>query len=240
MRLSERARLKLDSLLPAPLGYRLDLLRPLRFYGGPMNGQGARQRLVRELMRAVAFDEIVETGTYRGVTTTFLSDVSGLPVHTAEVSPRYVRYARVRCATHPSVTVHHRDSRDLLRELAARPGAPTLFCYLDAHWGEDVPRHDELRIIHARWPRAVVMIDDFQVHDDPGYAYTRYGGAPLNLDYLPELPGWRPFYPATRAAAETGDRRGCLVLATAALAPAVAALDGLRPAGRHLVPTPAT
>ena len=137
---------------------------------------------------------MVETGTYRAATTLFLSNVSGLPVQSAETQRRFHHHARVRCAEHTSITVHHRDSRDLLRELAARPGDPTMFFYLDAHWADDVPRYEELEIINTRWPRAVVMIDDFQVPDDPGYQYTEYHGVPLNLGYLPPLPGWRYFY----------------------------------------------
>jgi hypothetical protein len=125
--------------------------------------------------------------------------------------------------------VYHRDSRNLLRDLASRPGDPVVFFYLDAHWGEDVPRFEELQIIHQRWTKAIVMIDDFCVRDDSGYQFTHYAGVPLDLEYLPELPGWRYFYPAARSAEETGYRRGCLILTTPALADAAASLNGLRP-----------
>jgi len=235
MRLSDRLKHKIDSLLPVPVAFRWDLVRPLEFYSGPMNGQACRQQLVRDLMRAVEFDEVIETGTYRGVTTTFLSNTSGLPVHTAEVSARFFHYSRVRCAGDPAITVHHRDSRGLLRQLADRDGDPTLFFYLDAHWGEDVPRYEELEIINRRWSRAVVLIDDFRVNDDSGYGHETYNGVPLDLDYLPQLPGWRRYYPATRSSEETGMRRGCLLLASPALTGVVDELDGLRPA----VPVPA-
>ncbi|MET8801335.1 hypothetical protein [Streptomyces sp. NPDC004546] len=237
MRLRDRLKYKIDALLPVSLAFRWDLVRPLEFYSGPMNGQVLRQQLVRDVIRAVAFDEIVETGTYRGVTTTFLSNISGLPVHTAEVSARFFHYSRVRCADNPAITVHHRDSRGLLRELASRDGDPTLFFYLDAHWGEDVPRYEELEIIHRRWSRAVVVIDDFRVGDDSGYGHETYNGAVLDLDYLPQLPGWSRYYPAARSSEETGMRRGCLILASPALAGVVDRLDGLRPADSMTVPT---
>lgn len=214
------------------LSYRWDLLRPLAFYGGPMNGQARRQQLVRDLVRAIPFDEIVETGTYRGVTTTFLHNVSGLPVHTAEVDPRFYRYSRVRCADNPAITVYFCDSRSLLRELAGRPGDPTLFFYLDAHWGEDVPRFEELQIIHRRWSKALVMIDDFCVHDDPGYLFVQYGDSVLDMEYLPDLEGWQYFYPAAPSSEETGAKRGSLVLATPALAEAASRLTDLRPVHR--------
>ncbi|WP_406475380.1 hypothetical protein [Streptomyces sp. NBC_01615] len=240
MRLRVRLKYKIDAPLPVPVAFRWDLVRPLEFYSGPMNGQARRQQLVRDLMRAVAFDEVVETGTYRGVTSTFLSNVSGLPVHTAEMSARFFRYSRVRCADDPAITVHHSDSRRLLRELADRDGDPTLFFYLDAHWQEDVPRYEELEIIHRRWSRAVVVIDDFRVNDDPGYGHETYHGVPLDPDYLPQLPGWRRYYPAARSFEETGMRRGCLILASPALTGVVDELGGLRPAGPVMAPAQTT
>ncbi|NGN65087.1 class I SAM-dependent methyltransferase [Streptomyces sp. A7024] len=229
MRFRDRVRRTVDQTLPTWVAYRKDLLRPMRLYGGPMNGQPGRQQLVRDILREIAFDEVVETGTYRGVTTTFLSDVSGLPVHSAETAERFFRYAQVRCADRPGIALHHGDSRGLLRRLAEREGDAALFCYLDAHWGEDVPRYEELLTIHQRWSRAVVIIDDFRVHDDPGYGHETYHGRPLDLDYLPELPGWQMFFPALSAAEEGGCKRGCLVLASAELAAAVEALPGVRP-----------
>ena len=74
-----------------------------------------------------------------------------------------------------------------LRELTQEPidrAVPTLF-YLDAHWHEYLPLRDELEIALGQFANAVVLIDDFQVPDDPGYGFDDYGpGKTLNLEYL--------------------------------------------------------
>jgi predicted O-methyltransferase YrrM len=227
MNLFERAYLKFTNVAPARLATRLDLMRSSYFADPPLNGQRERQRIVRELARAVDFDEVVETGTFRGATTLFFSNLLGCPVHSAELLQRYYGFAEVRCAADPNTRLWHGDSRELLRRLAPEIDDHSTLFYLDAHWETDVPRFEELEII-ARRERAVVVIDDFQVPGDPGYEFTHYGGAPLNLDYLPELPGWWRFFPAAPSSEETGAKRGCIVLASAALTEPVGRLGTLR------------
>src|SRR5450631_629603 len=134
------------SLSPATLA-RLDQFRPSQRdrWGGPLNGQAGRRAICQELAVALAFDHVIETGTYRGVSTGFFSSVFGVPVDTVEASPRFFEYSRRRLRPEHRVTVSLGDSRGFLRELSQRPGAPgeTTFFYLDAHWHEDLPLRDE-------------------------------------------------------------------------------------------------
>jgi hypothetical protein len=227
---SQRAYIRVSAALPAAISFRTDLLFPRLGMPelGPFNGQLKRQEIIRELLGAINFDEIVETGSFRGTTTRFLSDTSGLPVHSAEIAERFYRYAATKCRGLPGIRLYCADSRKMLHMLSKRPGNPALFFYLDAHWQEDVPRYQELEIIEARWSRAVVMIDDFRVPGDPGYQFTSYHGTPLDVNYLPRLPGWEAFYPKSGSADETGAKRGCVVLASPELAPVVDALPSLR------------
>ena len=158
---------------------------------------------------------MLETGTYRGATTAFLATTFRVPIASVEAVPRYREYAAHRLADEPLVTLDQGDSREFLRK-QARVSGGTVFFYLDAHWEGDLPLAEELDIVAAAWSRAVVMIDDFQVPDDPGYGYDDYGpGKALAEDYLPEsVAGWSRYYPATSSEAETGARRGCVVLTT--------------------------
>ena len=212
------------SLSPA-LAARFDLMRPsLRFpWGGPMNGQDGRQAIVKELLKVVAFAEVVETGTFRGSTTEFLAQASTLPVTTVEAVPRNYEYAKQRLNGFPTVRVSQGDSRDFLRQLSANAAqAPVLF-YLDAHWAEDLPLGGELEIIERSWAQAVVLVDDFEVPGDPGYGFDDYGkGKSLDHQLLDRssVAGWDRFAPVLPSARETGERRGCVVIA----APAVSAL----------------
>ena len=133
-----------------------------------MNGQLQRQQLVRELALAHPFGLVVETGTHRGATTEFLADAFGAPVVTIEADPRLFTYSLRRLARRSTIEVRLGHSPVVLeevgRELSATSGA--LFAYLDAHWGRDLPLAEELEVVSARWPDAVIMIDDFAVPGD--------------------------------------------------------------------------
>jgi predicted O-methyltransferase YrrM len=216
------------------------LLRPsLRAaWGGPLNGQEYRRSIVRALVRAIDFDLVIETGTFRGTSTEFFSAVFGTPVETVELDPRLASYSRQRLAFDPKITVSLGDSRPFLRRLAEDRGHLTTFVYLDAHWSQDLPLREELAIVRDSWNRAVVMIDDFEVPDAAGYGYDDYGpGKALTASLLPDMPGWQLLYPAAPSHEETGARRGCAVL----LSPALAGVDvkELRTAGTTAGSAPA-
>lgn len=186
----------------------------------PFNGQEARQQMLREICERVPFVAVVETGTFRGATAAHLHRVTGLPVHSFEANARHYGFARARLRGLTAVHLHHGDSRAGLERLAStaalQPG-PVLF-YLDAHGLADLPLAAELEIAFRHWGEAVVIVDDFAVPDDPGYNFDDYGaGRALTLAYLDEN-GLRPegvWLPRCASAAETGERRGCVVLARA-------------------------
>ncbi len=185
-------------------------------WGGPLNGQRYRQGIFRDLVNAVAPEALIETGTFRGTTTLFMAGF-GLPVYTVETNPRHFAYSSLRFRF-AGVRVHQHlgDSRHFLRTLETSGELATTkpLLYLDAHWEEDLPLLEEVEIIFGAWPRAVVMVDDFQV---PGtdYGYDSYGpGRVLNLAYLQQLSSVQltAFFPAVGPAEETGAKKGCVVL----------------------------
>lgn len=197
-----------------------------------MNGQIRRREIVRRLAFEVRPSVVIETGTYRGDTTAFLTDVTGAPVHSVEANRRYYLYTKRRLARRTDITLHHGDSRSFLRELAAVQPNQAVFIYLDAHWDAELPLVEELNIIAESWNEAVVMIDDFEVPHDAGYAFDDYGpDARLSEEILPaSVADWTRLYPAQPSAEETGARRGCVVLVSPALRSSVDwAACGLRP-----------
>ena len=222
------------------LGARLDDFQPKYrvSFTGPLNGQVQRQRLVRELFRAVDFDEVLETGTNRGRTTEFFAHLFGGPIFTVEINPRYYYYARRRLVSYPNVALTLGDSRMMLRERTRHWTGPPkrIFAYLDAHytldahrpWEEqDIPLHEELLLIAQRCESAVVLIDNFEVWDDPGY----YSSA-LRWDYLPwsAMDGWRAYFPSAPSTEETGSKSGSILLLGPGLSADVAAQLPLRAA----------
>lgn len=191
----------------------LDWTRPSLHstWGGPMNGQAGRREIVRQLTAQVRPEAVVEAGTFRGDTTAFLADVTGSPVHTVEASRRFHVFARWRLGR-DDVHLTLADSRAFLR--AFDLSAEVVFFYLDAHWEEDLPLKEELEIIAARFPRSIVMVDDFEVPADAGYGFDDYGpGVVLTEEILPDaVRDWTRLYPRLASRHETGACRGCVVL----------------------------
>ena len=188
---------------------------------GPLNGQRFRQHIFNRLLRLDP-DVIIETGTYIGSSTSFFAR-QGLPVFSCELQEKFFARAAAHLVDCPNVTLHLDDSRSFLRQLAGDPAfrfQRPLF-YLDAHWEEDLPLADEIRIIAGRWPSFAIMVDDFQV---PGtdYVYDSYPtGLELTLGYLEregvELGNYAVLFPSASAEAETGTKCGTLVLMPAEL-----------------------
>jgi hypothetical protein len=163
---------------------------------------------------------IVETGTYRGTTTEWLAAFQA-PVYSCEASAENFGFSRARLGAIPNVHLLHMDSRAALRHILTGPlslqwNQPILF-YLDAHWHDDLPLADEIDIIFAAAPRAIVLVDDFQVPDDPGYAFDDYGpGKVLTPECIADSVARHSlaaYYPLTPSARETGAKRGCVALA---------------------------
>ena len=227
---------KVAAKLPPSIAGRLDLFMRPSFRsptGGPLNGQTERQRIVKQIFEKVPVDAIVETGTYRGSSAKYFTQHFRVPLYTVEMHPRYFAYSRLRLRVNRLVHVRQGDSREFLRALAREAGVPKrlVFFYLDAHWGKELPLREEVSIITEAWSDIVILIDDFQVPDDPGYGFDDYGeGFRLTAEYLaPDT--WSAYvalYPAATSAEETGRKRGCIVLVSKGLEHLVPDLTLLR------------
>ncbi len=189
-------------------------------WGQVFNGQTRRIELFRFIMREFKPVAIVETGTFGGTTTKFLSE-TGLPIYTIEKHPRFFGFSRMKLRHCSNVTMLNEDSRHGLKALLDGPlrsdrDNNPIFFYLDAHWDVDLPLRDELHIILDAVARPIVLIDDFQVPGDAGYQFDDYGSSGvLNESYLaPALSGRDAaiLYPAVRSSEDSGARRGCSII----------------------------
>lgn len=194
-----------------------------KFYGfGPMNGQTSRMEICRKIISNLGITKIIETGTYRGGTTSWLAQFN-LPITTIDAKKRYVVFSKLRLSKFPNIEIFHGNSVDVLKTILnkERDANMPYFYYLDAHWYEYLPLADELHLIRDRNPAAIILIDDFQVPDDSGYKFDDYGdGKSLTLEYLAGngVSDFDIFFPKTPAAHETGVTRGYCVLTWNALA----------------------
>lgn len=202
--------------------------------GGPMNGQTARLEIVRSLIVTLRPTLLVEIGTFRGATTEWLAQF-GPRVVSVEPTPRFHRFAELRLAAHNNVRLMAGKSIDALRQLAAE-GAfaerKVLF-YLNSRELAHLLLREELGFIFASCPSCLVVVDDFQVEDDGGYAVGRFGlDKSLTVDYLTacKVPRLSVFYPTVIGRRETGSRRGSVFLtADPEVARVLEAMPGLRP-----------
>ncbi len=198
----------------------LDLLNPELQYrwGGPFNGQAERRATFLEMLETLQPAALIETGTYRGTTTEFMARHFAGPIHSCEIDRRCFQGSRRKLARFSQVELTPSDSRPFLRYVLSRlkPAAP-LLVYLDAHWWDDLPLREEIEIILASGHDAAILIDDFEVPDDSGYTFDDFGpGKRFCLDML-DFMADRPeplFYPRARSEAETGSKRGAVVLST--------------------------
>jgi len=193
-------------------------------WGSYLNGQEGRKAIFLDLIQTFKFSAIIETGTFRGSTTGYFHQASGLPVYSVETSGRYYEYARLRHRAAREIHISCGDSREYLRGLIKAKtidAAQPVLIYLDAHWYNDLPLREELDLIYAAWPEAVVLVDDYQVPGDTGYGYDDYGeGKALTLGLLQQLQIGQlaAYFPVLPSAEETGAKKGCVVLATSSLA----------------------
>jgi hypothetical protein len=206
-------------------------INPLILDGfGVFNGQCFRQLIFMDLNRTCRFEAIVETGTYVGCTTQFLARNTTVPVHTVESNAKDFQVAKRHLKFYPKVHLVRANSVNFLSSLPLAQETTTFF-YLDAHWEGCLPLAEEVEIVLSRFKHFVIMIDDFAVPGDDGYTYDDYGpGKRLSLRDFPfhKDPRVRAFSPSRPSIQESGARRGCIVLASHTLAPALDSLDSLR------------
>lgn len=227
-------------LVPASMGGHLHRLPTRLTFGitGPFNGQRQRVAAVAAVFRAVPFKTIIETGTYRALTTVHLRQISTARIATIEVNPRYFEYSKRRLTGLEDVNQFLGHSPVVLERLRrdAEWQAEPVFFYLDAHWLNDLPLVDELDVVRRGWRDFAALIDDFRVDGDEGYYFDDYGaGKTLALPLIagvPELADLRVFWPAAPSRRETGARRGWIVLASpGSVADGLAGLSELRDGG---------
>jgi hypothetical protein len=213
------ARWLLGDYLLGRLDYYVRFGESIGSWGGPFNGQRYRQELFTSLIKALQPFAIVETGTYRGTTTAYMAETT-LSIFTVESNRRFFGFAEARLRNWNNITLMFGDSRKALAEIFSGPLKEfldqTIFFYLDAHWHEDLPLLEEIKIILERNEVAVIMIDDFEVPHDAGYGFDNYGpNKALNALYIePVVTSYdlHVYYPSTPSVNETGQRRGCVVL----------------------------
>ena len=186
--------------------------------GLPFNGQQGRAKIFDSFVDQLSIDLLIETGTFRGATTSYFTKIYDIPVVSIEVNPRFYSFSQLRFMFTRNVKIEKKDSREFLRQLGENHSKEqSILFYLDAHWGDDLPLWNELDLIASYWKKSVIVIDDFQVFGDSGYRFDDYGPQKsLTLENLENNCSssalWHRFFPVLSSENETGSKSGCIVL----------------------------
>lgn len=189
-------------------------------WGGGFNAQIKRQTIFGELYVKRDFKLIVETGTYRGTTTNFMSSMTGLPIYTVESERQFYAFSKLALLRDRNIKVTCGDSRNFLDKILCKFINKDKFFYLDAHDAPsgDVPLIEEInKILCVGTDNDVIMIDDFMVpNDNYGYDIIPTTGQPFNVKLISQVLQQydidRVYFPKAKAEEESGMKRGCVVI----------------------------
>lgn len=151
------------------------------FQDMPFNGDGYAAAEVLRLKAKHGLRDMVETGTCYGSTALFFAEHFER-VYTFEIHEPTYQIAAKRLHHAENVTYLHISSPDGID--IVRPDVPIMY-FLDAHWGDVCPLHDELEAIAQAGIRPVIMIHDWKVQDRPDLGHDHFpDGRPFELRYI--------------------------------------------------------
>jgi len=177
----------------------------------PFNGQSQRIKHTIRLVDSFKPTIAIETGTYYGTSTTFLSRLVSGVTYSIEANPKYFEYSKNRLANEKSriQLVSGDSSLELPRILKAIPTSSNrILSYLDAHWYENVPTQQELESLINWGGGWIAIIDDFEIASDPGYKYDKYEKVTVGLELIPKGKNLEVWISALGSEYETGAVRG--------------------------------
>lgn len=149
----------------------------------PMHGDPIAIETFKLLVKSCKIDCIIETGTYKGFTTSFFARTfPHIQIYTCEIDNFNYKIARENLKMYRNVHIYKESSPDFVhnliknKKIGKRP-----FFYLDAHWLDSWPLESELRIIFSKLRSAIVLIDDFKVPGNTEFNFDKYNGKECSL-----------------------------------------------------------
>lgn len=144
-------------------------------------------REFQNLISRFNIKKIIETGTYYGWSSMKLAEF-GLNVTTIESSQENYNIAvdNFSKSRFTNIKAILGSSPDVLKEILTEEDSDTIL-FLDAHWYEYWPIHDELRVCVEKKITPVIVIHDFFVPDENGnakFGFDKYGEQSLDFNYI--------------------------------------------------------
>jgi predicted O-methyltransferase YrrM len=140
---------------------------------------------VVQLVKDLKIDCIVETGTFRGTTTAFLSETfPEIDIYTIEVDFKTYLEAGKNLESYKNIKLLSGSSEKVLEALLPQLKDKRILFYLDAHWEEYWPLLDEFEAIRkTAKDNCCIVIDDFKVPFRQ-FQHDNYKNQPLDIDYI--------------------------------------------------------
>ncbi len=148
------------------------------------NGAPELSSFFRYLKRQYQIDTVVETGTFRGATTTLFSQIFKR-VYTIEVSESLFRGATYMFSGSQNVRCHLGNSEEVLNRILPTLADRAIIFYLDAHWEDYWPLLGELEeIAKTHRDNCIIVIDDIQVPGRSDIPHDFYGDKYCSHEYV--------------------------------------------------------
>jgi|688.fasta_scaffold148024_1 predicted O-methyltransferase YrrM len=141
----------------------------------------------KKLITEFDIKKIVETGTYYGWSSIILSKFN-IPIKTIEFSEKNFKEAKNNLEKNniQNVEIILGSSSDVLENILVDE-EKNLFLFLDAHWYDYWPIHDELNVCIKKKIKPVIAIHDFFVPDEngrPKFGFDKYKNQKLDFEYI--------------------------------------------------------
>jgi hypothetical protein len=166
----------------------------------PFNGDPAISKDIDRLINIFQVKNIIETGTSGGATSKYLAAYyPNLKVYTSEIHEQTFLNAKTNFSTTilPDDNYYTLKINEPVKNIVPLLGSsdkvlklllPTLsgtsLFYLDAHWNDYWPLHDELIIISQYFKNnCIIVIDDFKVPNRP-FGYDSYKSEACSFEYI--------------------------------------------------------
>ncbi len=134
---------------------------------------GIPKDLVLQLKSIFTIDAFIETGTFKGKTTTWAAK-NFKTIFTVEFSKTFYDAAVKNLAQYPNISCFFGSSPERLPEILKQLHAPAIF-WLDAHWcggstygaGDECPLLEEITLVMAQKENHIIIIDDARLFLKP-------------------------------------------------------------------------
>lgn len=143
-------------------------------------------------------DIFIETGTRRGDSLKYVADsYKNLKLFSCEPNKEFYEIAKTKLEGYNKCTIYNELSQNFLPKILETYdlNENLSFFFLDAHGkGFDWPLREEVDLITHNLKKAIILIDDFKVPNNPQFEYDVYNNQECKMSYIKDRLNSERFY----------------------------------------------